>query len=56
MFNEYKRIHLPECYSATASFHSTAGILNDALPCILGVDNVDIEPCSEQSKRLLLLN
>jgi hypothetical protein len=38
------------------SFHSTAGILNDALPSILGVDTLAIEPCSEQSKRLLLLN
>jgi hypothetical protein len=56
MFNEYKRIHLPECYSETVSFHSTAGILNDILPCILGVDSVAIEPCSEQSKHLLLLN
>jgi hypothetical protein len=56
MFNEYKRIHFPECYSETVSFHSTAGILNDALPCILGVDSVAIEPCSEQSRHLLLLN
>jgi hypothetical protein len=56
MFNEYKRIHLPEWYFETVSFHSTAGILNDALPCILGVDTVAIEPCLEQSKRLLLLN
>jgi hypothetical protein len=38
------------------SFHSTADILNDALPSILGVDTVAIEPCSEQSKHLLLLN
>jgi hypothetical protein len=37
-------------------FHSTAGILNDAVPRILGADAVAIEPCSEQSNHLLLMN
>jgi hypothetical protein len=33
-----------------------ASDLRSEMPCILDVDTIAIKPCSEQSKRLLLLN
>jgi hypothetical protein len=54
VLKNYKELHLPK--SSTSIQYARSTFAEKVIPCILAVDAMAIEPYSEKSKRLLLLN
>jgi hypothetical protein len=56
MLTNYRDLHLPEVDSGEREQARPDGTSQTMIQCVLGVDTMAIEPCSETNMRLLLLN